>query len=119
MNSFDEVHFGGFASKYIKSQFFMDVHPPLAKMLIALTGWLFGLNPSFDFKEIGLYVSIRTSTDCYRASNCSFHHYYEFFFFEKAHSQTFVRLFVLVLHFHFEPTIGITSSQRSPMFPCD
>ncbi|KAF9319895.1 Protein O-mannosyl-transferase 1 [Linnemannia elongata] len=51
---FDEVHFGGFASKYIKSQFFMDVHPPLAKMLIALTGWLFGLNPSFDFKEIGL-----------------------------------------------------------------
>ncbi|KAF9174593.1 hypothetical protein BGX21_006708 [Mortierella sp. AD011] len=51
---FDEVHFGGFASKYIKGRFFMDVHPPLAKMLIALTGWLFGLNPSFDFKEIGL-----------------------------------------------------------------
>ncbi|KAF8931820.1 hypothetical protein BGZ58_007386 [Dissophora ornata] len=51
---FDEVHFGGFASKYIKGRFFMDVHPPLAKMLIALTGWLFGLNPSFDFKEIGM-----------------------------------------------------------------
>ncbi|ORZ14249.1 dolichyl-phosphate-mannose--protein mannosyltransferase [Lobosporangium transversale] len=51
---FDEVHFGGFASKYIRGRFFMDVHPPLAKMLIALTGWLFGLNPSFDFKEIGM-----------------------------------------------------------------
>ncbi|KAG0305352.1 hypothetical protein BGZ98_004259 [Dissophora globulifera] len=51
---FDEVHFGGFASKYIKGRFFMDVHPPLAKMLIALTGWIFGLDPSFDFKEIGL-----------------------------------------------------------------
>ncbi|KAF9927583.1 hypothetical protein FBU30_003048 [Linnemannia zychae] len=51
---FDEVHFGGFASKYIRGSFFMDVHPPLAKMLIALTGWIFGLNPSFDFKEIGL-----------------------------------------------------------------
>ncbi|KAF9094891.1 hypothetical protein BGX27_001362 [Mortierella sp. AM989] len=51
---FDEVHFGGFASKYIRGRFFMDVHPPLAKMLIALTGWLFGLDPSFDFKEIGL-----------------------------------------------------------------
>ncbi|KAI1302081.1 hypothetical protein EDD11_005752 [Mortierella claussenii] len=51
---FDEVHFGGFASKYIRGRFFMDVHPPLAKMLITLTGWLFGLNPSFDFKEIGM-----------------------------------------------------------------
>ncbi|KAF9104382.1 hypothetical protein BGX29_001976 [Mortierella sp. GBA35] len=51
---FDEVHFGGFASKYIRGNFFMDVHPPLAKMLIALTGWLFGLNPSFDFRDIGL-----------------------------------------------------------------
>ncbi|KAF8419734.1 Dolichyl-phosphate-mannose-protein mannosyltransferase-domain-containing protein [Tirmania nivea] len=50
---FDEVHFGGFATKYIKGKFFMDVHPPLAKMLIALVGWLAGFNGNFDFKEIG------------------------------------------------------------------
>ncbi|OAX84102.1 hypothetical protein ACJ72_01538 [Emergomyces africanus] len=50
---FDEVHFGGFASKYIKGKFFMDVHPPLAKMLIALVGYLAGFRGDFDFKTIG------------------------------------------------------------------
>lgn len=50
---FDEVHFGGFASKYIKGRFFMDVHPPLAKLLITLFGWLGGFDGEFDFKEIG------------------------------------------------------------------
>ncbi|KAF9977297.1 hypothetical protein BGZ73_006446 [Actinomortierella ambigua] len=51
---FDEVHFGGFASKYLKGRFFMDVHPPLAKMLIALVGWLAGLDSQFTFAEIGM-----------------------------------------------------------------
>ena len=59
--------FGGFASKYIKGKFFMDVHPPLAKMLIALVGWLAGFDGEFDFKDIGKdylepkvpYVSMR------------------------------------------------------------
>ncbi|KAK4125133.1 glycosyltransferase family 39 protein [Parathielavia appendiculata] len=50
---FDEVHFGGFASKYIKGRFFMDVHPPLAKLLITLFGWVAGFDGNFDFKEIG------------------------------------------------------------------
>ncbi|ORX96579.1 glycosyltransferase family 39 protein [Basidiobolus meristosporus CBS 931.73] len=64
---FDEVHFGGFASKYIKSKFFMDVHPPLAKMMIAATGYFAGFNGDFTFEEIGMdyiepqvpYVSMR------------------------------------------------------------
>ncbi|KAK9449638.1 Dolichyl-phosphate-mannose-protein mannosyltransferase-domain-containing protein [Limtongia smithiae] len=49
---FDEVHFGGFASKYIKGRYFMDVHPPLAKLLITLTGWVAGFDGNFDFKDI-------------------------------------------------------------------
>ena len=31
----------------------MDVHPPLAKLLITLAGWLSGFNGDFDFKDIG------------------------------------------------------------------
>ncbi|KAK4456876.1 glycosyltransferase [Cladorrhinum samala] len=50
---FDEVHFGGFASKYIKGKFFMDVHPPLAKLMITLFGYLAGFDGNFDFKDIG------------------------------------------------------------------
>lgn len=45
--------FGGFASKYIKGKFFMDVHPPLAKLLLTLAGWLAGFDGEFDFKDIG------------------------------------------------------------------
>ncbi|WWD18305.1 hypothetical protein CI109_102755 [Kwoniella shandongensis] len=50
---FDEVHFGGFAMKYIKRKFFMDVHPPLAKLLITLSAWVGGFDGNFDFKDIG------------------------------------------------------------------
>jgi len=51
--SFDEVHFGGFASKYIRQVFFMDVHPPLAKLLITLAAKIGGFDGNFDFKDIG------------------------------------------------------------------
>jgi len=50
---FDEVHFGGFAAKYIKQKFFMDVHPPLAKLLITLAAFVGGFDGEFDFKDIG------------------------------------------------------------------
>lgn len=50
---FDEVHFGNFASKYIKTRYFVDVHPPLAKLLITLAAFVGGFDGHFDFKEIG------------------------------------------------------------------
>lgn len=55
---FDEVHFGGFARKYVIGRFFMDVHPPLAKMLFAAVGWVAGYDGEFEFTSIGLdYLS--------------------------------------------------------------
>lgn len=43
----------GFATKYIKQKFFMDVHPPLAKLLITFAAWFAGFRGNFDFKDIG------------------------------------------------------------------
>ncbi|KAJ3198988.1 hypothetical protein HDU82_000816 [Entophlyctis luteolus] len=53
---FDEVHFGGFATKYINGRFFMDVHPPLGKLIFAGAGMIGGMgsyNRSFTFEKIG------------------------------------------------------------------
>lgn len=60
---FDEVHFGKFASKYIKTQYFVDVHPPLAKLLITLAAFIFGYDGNFDFKDIGEWVVDCCSVD--------------------------------------------------------
>lgn len=50
---FDEVHFGGFSKKYVLGEFFMDVHPPLAKMLFAGIASLGGFVGDFGFEKIG------------------------------------------------------------------
>lgn len=54
--SFDEVHFGKFAGKYIKTQYYVDVHPPLAKLLLTLAAFIGGFDGQFDFKDIAKYA---------------------------------------------------------------
>ena len=62
---FDEVHFGGFLSDYINGICFFDIHPPLAKMMLAATGKLTGYQGDFNFSKVetkytsNFYVPIR------------------------------------------------------------
>ncbi|XP_014228926.1 protein O-mannosyl-transferase 2 [Trichogramma pretiosum] len=49
----DETHFGKMGSWYINRTFFFDVHPPLGKMLIGLSGYLTGYDGTFPFEKPG------------------------------------------------------------------
>lgn len=50
---FDETHFGGYAQEYFDGEFFVDVHPPLVKLIFYWIAVLFGWNGEFGFENIG------------------------------------------------------------------
>ncbi|KAF9305014.1 hypothetical protein BGZ74_011671 [Mortierella antarctica] len=53
---FDEQHFGGFTVDYLNKMFFVDVHPPLGKMMFAAVAYLLGFDGNFDFMLGRLYT---------------------------------------------------------------
>lgn len=46
---FDETHFGKFVAGYVSGEYFFDIHPPLARLLLYASAAAAGFRPGFDF----------------------------------------------------------------------
>lgn len=64
---FDEVYFGNFTNYYLKGTYFHDIHPPLAKLIMAGVAYYAGYKGDYQFEAYGedkkypsmTYVSLR------------------------------------------------------------
>lgn len=49
---FDEIHFGNFTNWYLKGQYFHDIHPPLAKLIMAGVAAYSGYKGDINFQQV-------------------------------------------------------------------
>lgn len=54
---FDEQHFGKFASWYLRGDYYLDIHPPLAKLVMTLIAKLSGYDGSWEFDQTDIEYS--------------------------------------------------------------
>ena len=50
---FDEVYFGNFTNYYLQGKYFHDIHPPLAKLIMAAVASFTGYKGEYQFSQIG------------------------------------------------------------------
>lgn len=67
----DEAHFGKFGSHYLKNELYFDVHPPLGKLLVGLSGYIAGYSGNFNF-ESGIIFPDDCNFVVMRVFNCVF-----------------------------------------------
>ncbi len=56
---FDEVHIGTFVADYMNGSYFFDIHPPLGRLLVALSGYMTGADSQIiDWSKIGNDITL-------------------------------------------------------------
>ena len=53
----DEHHFGKFVNGYLSGAYFFDIHPPLGKLLLALSAWAGGYDGAQTWEKIGTPIA--------------------------------------------------------------
>lgn len=70
---FDELHFGRFVKRYRDGSYFFDIHPPLAKLILAAVSYLFCNDPTLDYEDVAVpygetdYVALRVTSALFGA----------------------------------------------------